>query len=287
MDIVKAFNENDLNIDINIQGSSENPLFRASDIGLILDISQIRSSIRHFDETQKVVQIVHTIGGPQEVTFLTEFGLYEILFRSKKNIAKKFKKWVCEIIREIRINKMYELKKEVEDNIYKLQIKGRENEKDKERIMIDQNPRGCLCIYYGTIDNKSTTGESLIKFGRTNDLGRRIKEHKKNFDNFKILNVYRVSNHIEIENIIKTHEKLKKKRRNIILDEKNYTELLLNDNTEQIDDMIKGIIEENEYNLENYKRLLKEKKEIEEELNLLKQEYKEFKDVARRKDGKD
>jgi hypothetical protein len=38
MDIVKAFTENNMNIHINIQGTYQEPLFRASDIGTILDI---------------------------------------------------------------------------------------------------------------------------------------------------------------------------------------------------------------------------------------------------------
>ena len=76
MDIVKAFNTNDLHTDIVIKGTVNDPLFRASDVGVVLDIASIRSVLRDFDESEKVVHTMHTLGGTQEVTFLTEKGLY-------------------------------------------------------------------------------------------------------------------------------------------------------------------------------------------------------------------
>ena len=76
MDIVKAFNSNDLHTEIIIKGDVQNPLFRASDIGLVLDMGNIRTTINDFNETEKVVHSMDTPGGLQNVTFLTEKGLY-------------------------------------------------------------------------------------------------------------------------------------------------------------------------------------------------------------------
>jgi prophage antirepressor-like protein len=61
-----------------VQGIHQKPLFRASDIGVVLEISNIHTSIRDFDNTEKVIHTVYTPGGIQEVTFLTEKGLYQI-----------------------------------------------------------------------------------------------------------------------------------------------------------------------------------------------------------------
>ena len=103
MDIVKAFNANDLHTEIVIKGTIDDPLFRASDVGVILDISNIRMSITEFDESEKrAVSTTDSTGRMQEVTFLTEKGLYKVLFRSRKPIAQKFQNWVCEVIKEIR-----------------------------------------------------------------------------------------------------------------------------------------------------------------------------------------
>ena len=73
MDIVKAFNTNDLHTEVVIKGTKTDPLFRASDIGIILEINNIRMSIIDFDESEKrAVSSTDSTGRMQEVTFLTE-----------------------------------------------------------------------------------------------------------------------------------------------------------------------------------------------------------------------
>jgi prophage antirepressor-like protein len=52
MDIVKAFNTNDLHTEIIIKGTIDEPLFRASDIGVVLELSNIRATIVDFDESE-------------------------------------------------------------------------------------------------------------------------------------------------------------------------------------------------------------------------------------------
>ena len=82
MDIVKAFNANDLHTEIVIKGTLDDPLFRASDVGVVLDISNIRTSIVDFDESEKrAVRATDGTGRLQDITFLTEKGLYKVLFR--------------------------------------------------------------------------------------------------------------------------------------------------------------------------------------------------------------
>ena len=54
------------------------------------------------DRDEKVRNIITTPGGNQEVWLLTEDGLYEALFQSRKPIAKEFKKGVKEILKTIR-----------------------------------------------------------------------------------------------------------------------------------------------------------------------------------------
>jgi prophage antirepressor-like protein len=53
MEVVKAFNNNNLHTEIVIKGTYEEPLFRANDIGTILEISTIRSVIRDFDKLKR------------------------------------------------------------------------------------------------------------------------------------------------------------------------------------------------------------------------------------------
>ena len=68
MNIVKAFNANTFHTEIIIKGTHEEPLFRASDIGEVLEISNIRTSIMHFDETERHVHTMNTSTGQSKQT---------------------------------------------------------------------------------------------------------------------------------------------------------------------------------------------------------------------------
>jgi prophage antirepressor-like protein len=278
MEIIKAFNENGMVSNITIKGTYNNPLFRASDIGEILEISNIRQSISSFDESEKhAVSITDIIGREQQVTFLTELGLYQLLFVSRKPIAKTFKKWVCEVIKEIRLNGEYKLKKELEE------ISIKEKQKEIEQVIINQFPVNTECVYIGTINNTNINNEKLIKFGHTNDLSTRILDHRKNYNNFILINAFKVQNKVEIENLIKIHAKIKPQIRNIIVNDKVKKEIIAYDDINfTIDNLIKyikEIIQSKTYSIDNFNKLLKQNEELLEENNSIKQELKENKEL--------
>ena len=174
------------------------------------------------------------------------------------------------------IQKSIEFKQELEQTKIKSEI---EKKLLREKTLLQQFPKNVQCIYYGIIDNKSISGENLIKFGNSNNLQERVDTHKKTYDNFILYNVFKVSNKIQIENAIKNHLILKKKRRGIMINNKNYTELLaINDYTfDEIDNMIEKIIEEYEYNVENYIKTLEINKILNIEISTLKEENEKLK----------
>lgn len=88
--------------EIDVYGSIEQPLFRASDVAEWIGHSNIASMMCMVDEDEKGLRNVYTLGGFQNVWMLTEDGLYEILMRSRKPIAKQFKKGIKTILHEIR-----------------------------------------------------------------------------------------------------------------------------------------------------------------------------------------
>lgn len=184
MEIVKAFNKNELNQNITIKGTYDNPLFRASDIAEILNISNIRQATTGFDEESKIIISNETIGGIQNVIFLTEKGLYKLLFKSRKPIAEIFQNWVCEIIKEIRLTGKYELEQQLKqkDNEIKCikdELQQKENElceiKIKEKIPM---------IYIFNTDTNKTPPE--LKIGYTTNLYTRIKPYKQTHKNGKL-----------------------------------------------------------------------------------------------------
>jgi prophage antirepressor-like protein len=61
--------------------------------------------MKSVDEDEKVKNIVRTLGGNQEMWFLTEDGLYEVLMQSRKPIAKQFKKKVKKLLKDLRLNR--------------------------------------------------------------------------------------------------------------------------------------------------------------------------------------
>ena len=278
MDIVKAFNTNDLHTEIVIKGTLDEPLFRASDIGVVLDITTIHSVIRDFDESEKVLHTMQTHGGNQDVTFLTEKGLYKVLFRSRKPIAQKFQNWVCEVIKEIRLKGIYkmqtEINKAIEEKNEAIEEKNEaieekneaieEKNKIREKTLIDNFPSNVQCVYYGMIENKSDKGERLIKFGNSNCLKNRIYKHKKTYQNFRLINAFKVENKLQIENAIKEHPLFIERQRTIMIKKHNFTELInmegISDSV--VDDTIREIIKTIEYSPEKYLIILEENKEL-------------------------
>ena len=181
-----------------------------------------------------------------------------------------------------------------ESNELKLQLQNQKQDSVKEKeillekTLLEQFPKNCQCIYYGKIDDKSITGETLIKFGNSNNLAERVEVHKKTYTNFRLTNAFKVSNKIHMENELKKDPNLKKKRRNILIDNVNYTELLAIDNLsyEEIDQKIKQIITETEYNIENYTRLLERNAELEKENTRLVEEIEKVSAKAKESDDK-
>jgi prophage antirepressor-like protein len=116
MDILKIFNLYDNEIKINIIGTVENPLFQANQIGKLLGLRNIRESIKNFDEDERCVSTTDTLGGKQNITFLTEIGLYRLLGMSRKEEARIFQKWICNVVKELRLTGKYELEATKEDD---------------------------------------------------------------------------------------------------------------------------------------------------------------------------
>lgn len=169
-----------------------------------------------------------------------------------------------------------------ENNELKLQLQNKDKlitqkQKEVEQALISQFPVNTECIYFGTIDNTNENGEKLIKFGHTNDLSNRVTYHHKHYNNFNLKNAFRVQNKVEIENIIKSHPKIKPQLRSIKIDDKNKTEIIAYSDSFTIDKLtkiIKEIIQSKIYSLENFNKLTKRNEELETENNSLYEKIK-------------
>ena len=68
------------------------PCFVTKDVLGILDLD--RTALRKLDDDEKGVALIHTLGGNQEVSTVTEPGFYKLVMRSRKPEAKALQRWV-------------------------------------------------------------------------------------------------------------------------------------------------------------------------------------------------
>lgn len=77
--------------------------FVAKDVCDILELSDVSMATRSLDKDEKGTSKVCTLGGIQDMTIISEPGLYKLAFKSRKPEAKKFVRWVThEVLPAIR-----------------------------------------------------------------------------------------------------------------------------------------------------------------------------------------
>lgn len=74
----------------------------AKDVADALGYETSANMVRHVDEDSKGVHKVNTLGGPQSMLVLSEFGIYDAVFNSHRPEAKQFKRWVYDVIKQLR-----------------------------------------------------------------------------------------------------------------------------------------------------------------------------------------
>ena len=60
----------------------------------MLGYGQTNDLTRILDDDEKGTHNVRTLGGEQEMSVINESGLYHAIFKSRKDGAQRFRKWV-------------------------------------------------------------------------------------------------------------------------------------------------------------------------------------------------
>ena len=219
----------------------------------------------------------HTKGGNNKETIMLTIRTFKLFcLKAGTKKAEQIHEYYIkleEILQEIVQEESNELKLQLDQKTVQLKQKTvqlenqiilseEEKLKIREKTLLEQFTPNTQCFYYGFIDNLSDKNERLIKFGNSNFLKNRVSTHKKTYLNFRLVNVFRVENKIQIENAIKDHPLFTERQRTITLSSssKKYIELL-NINNLSLDDLdktIKNIITQLEYSPENYIKLLED-----------------------------
>ena len=220
MDILKAFVFDNTSYEVNIlHDENDDPLFQASDIGKVLSITNVRPSIADFDDHEKVVRTTYTRGGDQEATFLTEQGVFKLIMRSRKPIAKPFQTWTFNVLRTIRKTGKYDLQAEID------QIKSTHDQelKDNQKLFReykdaeDERVHKTLVegfddktvVYFGKIKTMEDD-RVLVKIGCTKNIRFRAMQLKLEFSNMSILKVLECDFHEPFERFLQNHQDIRR-----------------------------------------------------------------------------
>lgn len=112
---------------------NEEPCFVGKDVADILGYKRTADAIReHVDAEDKGVGKIQTPGGMQNVTLINESGLYSLIFSSKLESAKRFKRWVTsEVLPTLRKTGTYQVPS---DPMQALKLMFKTTEQTKEEI---------------------------------------------------------------------------------------------------------------------------------------------------------
>ena len=266
MDILKAFNLNNEEYKINIQGSIDEPIFHAKQIGQLLNLTNIHESLKDFSDDEKILHSTYSNGGQQKTMFLTELGLYRLLGRSNKPIANTFQKWMISTIKEIRINGMYQLN---EKNIIDKQLIEYNCNLKNHKIFL-QSYESKNVVYVCKI--KNFEDKIIIKIGSSQSLKERISHISTSFnlEQILLLEVIQSDNHTKFERFLHKNDFIKNYFYTLEMKDGSMAKETYLVNQEQFDEIIK-IMHKFKYNFENkYNKALEElrlKKEIMKENN--------------------
>ncbi len=122
-EINRFFNE----LPIRILNSHQMPFFYAEDVSKVLGLRSVESSVRNFDEDEIVSQELrqkynittykkykNAFRRDNKIILLTEFGVYRMLMNSKSQKAIEFKKFVYDVLHQLRTVGEYKIKAKLE-----------------------------------------------------------------------------------------------------------------------------------------------------------------------------
>lgn len=201
-------------IPFTLYGTPEKPLFNAKEIGDILGIVNIHTSLKGIDNEDKVLRTKYTIRGKQRSTFLTEQGMYQLVFTSKKEIGKKLRKFAARLVEERR-KEVYQLAQHnqevarrnqelVEEKQKEIDILTRINEKtermnkrEETRKNVRNKPLQNLYIYG---DNRN-----YLKVGMTKSetVTKRISNQKTSLPELKLLATYQCVDAVIVDKFVR------------------------------------------------------------------------------------
>ena len=135
--------------EIRTAGTADNPMFCLADVCQAIGISNARNVKNRLDEEDVHLVDTPTSGGIQQITFVTESGLYDVIIRSDSEQAKPFRRWVTrEVLPSIRKTGSYTARQMSRKELAQMIIQQEEEmevlrleNKQKEEQLTEQKPK--------------------------------------------------------------------------------------------------------------------------------------------------
>ena len=107
MDMLKVFEKAEFGR-VRVVECEGEPWFVAKDVCECLELTNTSQTLSDLDDDEKGIISNDTPGGKQEMSIISEPGLYSLILRSRKPEAKAFKQWIIhEVVPSIRKRGLY------------------------------------------------------------------------------------------------------------------------------------------------------------------------------------
>lgn len=169
---VQTYSNDALNANVRafMEGTGE-PMFVAADVAKALGYREAYDMTRRLDDDEKGPRSVRTPGGEQEMTCITEPGLYSAVLGSKLPTAKAFKRWVThDVLPAIRRNGGYMAARPGETReqlLARALIVADEAMREKDARIAELEPKALFADAVAASDGTCLVGE-LAKMMRQN-----------------------------------------------------------------------------------------------------------------------
>jgi prophage antirepressor-like protein len=250
---------------IKVFNTKINPLFLATDIGVLVGISQINYVIKKFEPEEKVEGYITINNKIKKVIFLTKHGIYRCFFASRSPLARLFRKFICNLIDHMVENESEMMAKisakfqkenkellqkgiqDLQNKLVDIETKYIEEQKKtqmlaiqyddeyKKRIEIEEeNIEIDILNSYNTMHIEQLKKEKQACMSRINDIKNNIIEEDNNSIETIELRILKEKYmkpmyiYILTPTYFKKLLKIKKKELSVILDEPNETKSQLN-----------------------------------------------------------
>lgn len=125
------------NFPVKVIIQNDKEYFLAKNVCNILELANVSQALSRLEKDDIISNDTLTNGGMQKMSYVSEAGLYELVFASKKPEAKEFKKWVFnKVLPDIRKTGKFEIQQPKIDSQFLLQLS--QEMAKKERLIEEQ-----------------------------------------------------------------------------------------------------------------------------------------------------